>query len=121
MIKYLIFISAKKGISREEFRKYYETRHAPLSQRLFPMCTDYRRNYFDPAKDVVRGQGFDFDVVTEMWFETEGAFQEFQKKVQEPDVIAQVLADEKNFMDPDSVRIVVVDEQRSPHTGYRPT
>jgi len=121
MIKYLIFISAKKGVSREEFRKYYETRHAPLSQRLFPQCTDYRRNYFDPAKDVMRGQGFDFDVVTEMWFETERAYEEFKEAVKDPDVMAQVFADEKNFMDPDSVRILVVDEQRSPPSGYRPT
>jgi len=67
MIKVLTFIKRKPGITREEFLKYYEEVHAPLSLKHLPKPARYVRNHIIAA---VEGQEPEFDCVTEHWFET---------------------------------------------------
>jgi uncharacterized protein (TIGR02118 family) len=71
MIKSITLIKRKPGLSREEFIKYYEEVHVPLSLKHFPTFRRYVRNY------VVAPFGTeepDFDCIMEVWFDdAEGA------------------------------------------------
>jgi uncharacterized protein (TIGR02118 family) len=115
-IKVMILIAKKEGITNEQFRHHYETVHAPLAMRLLPMVKEYRRNFID--RDSIRlrdgsAAAPDFDVVTEMVFASEQDYAAFKARIAEPEVMAQIRADEANFLDGRTVRHTMVEECRS--------
>jgi len=116
MIKALVFMSRKDGISRQEFIDYYEGRHTALVRRVFPTIGDYRRNYlvFDEKHQAYdEEQPSDhpgFDVVTEISFASEGDWQAFLGHMATPELIDEIAADESNFMDRSKHRFFRVDE-----------
>lgn len=111
-VKVMIFIPRKPGISVEQFREHYEKVHAPLAVKLLPMIKEYRRNHLDRNLKLRDGSSaaLDFDVVTEMEFASEDDYAAFRKRLADPDVSAQVRADEANFIDGPNVRHVIVRE-----------
>jgi uncharacterized protein (TIGR02118 family) len=65
VVKFMVLMKRKPGLSREEFKKYYEEVHAPAALKRFPI-KKYVRNYVvvppgapDPG----------FDCVTEFWYD----------------------------------------------------
>ena len=95
MIKRITLITAKEGMSLADFKAYYESHHAPLAKRLFPMVADYRRSFITDVTrhpDGVTHPGF--DVVTENWFASEADLKAFQDKFKQPEVQAELRADE---------------------------
>ena len=116
MIKVMVLVKAKDGLSLEEFRTYYETKHAPLASRLYPMFSDYRRNYVQIDNDarVPSGKSLPFDVITELSFATEEDYQRFIEKRGQPEVRAEILADEAKFMAPNTLWSFVVRQTRLP-------
>ena len=117
MIKVIIFIAAKAGISREAFRDYYETNHVPLVRRLLPMIGRYTRNYLEgPPMWRPDEPAPEFDVVTELWFADQAAFDAFVITVRNPEISRQIAADEANFLDSTKTRLHLVEEQIAPET-----
>ncbi len=135
----LLFVTRRPDLSPEEFRQHYENVHIPLAQRL---CAGHwpsqftrqylaritRRGFGGPANPdrpplLLRGdaQVIDYDVVSEMTFETEHAFQAFYKRVYEKDVAAKLAADETKFLELGKTRIVVVGETISTVNGVTRT
>ena len=45
MVKYIALIKRKKGLSREEFVRYWKEVHAPLACKLVPGLRKYVQNY----------------------------------------------------------------------------
>jgi uncharacterized protein (TIGR02118 family) len=106
MIKVVLLVRRKPGISRAEFRRYYEDRHAPLAASQLRSCVRYVRNFV--IEDVV-GEP-DFDCVTEFWYNLDGPWREARDHIAS-EVGRQLLAqDEAQFMDRGSMRVVVVAE-----------
>ncbi|KAL4733359.1 EthD domain-containing protein [Aspergillus similis] len=129
-IRLLIISSRKAGLSPEEFREHYKN-HASLIKRLagdtFPLS--HRRTYIartntptpptgatsrnptTPAS-VLRGvqAQFDFDATAELTFESQSAYDRFVARVQQPDVAAQISADEERFQETSTVGIAMVDD-----------
>jgi len=68
--KVLLFMKRNTALSVEEFRHYYETVHAPFCAQSMTTACRYVRRYTDlvgaPHADV--GE-FEFDCITEIWFE----------------------------------------------------
>lgn len=122
MIKILVFNKRKDGVSMEEYRHHYETVHAPLAHSLFPTVKTYRRNYVDhdstaraDTRKGVSTADVEFDSVAEVFFDNWEDFEAFRDRSAEPDVRAQVLADEEKFLDPSaSKRVVVLPDGDSP-------
>lgn len=116
MIKLIGLLKKKPGLSRQEFIDYYENHHAPLACRLLPMGKDYRRSY--PTKMRMNGKetndAFEYDVVTEVWFEDAAAYQAFNAAMSRPEVLAEVIADEERFLDRANNRIMITEEHHSP-------
>ena len=66
MFKFMVLMKRKAGLSREEFKSYYEDVHAPAALKRFPI-RKYVRNY------LVMPPGSpepDFDCITEFWYDT---------------------------------------------------
>ncbi|MCU1479323.1 MAG: EthD family reductase [Subtercola sp.] len=116
MIKLLVFNKRKEGVSREEFREYYETIHAPLAKGYFPMVLKYRRNYLNYEQSLLTGRNAeeyvplaDFDSIAEVFFEDWAAFEAFREKSALPDLRAQIKSDEENFLDVSAIRRYIVE------------
>lgn len=110
MFKTLAFVKRKDGISRDEFRTYYETRHAALVAQIAPGARCYRRNYLtfgEPAN--VNFDELDFDVVTELEFSNRDEFERWSATMRAPEVRKQIIADMANFADPEKFRVCVVE------------
>jgi uncharacterized protein (TIGR02118 family) len=105
MIKVMLFLKRKPGLTHEEFRNYYESTHAPLALRHTPL-EKYARNFFSTGLD---GSEPPYDCVTEFWFKDEKTWNDTRAWAQTPE--GKVLAiDEANFMDRSSMRVFVVEE-----------
>jgi len=114
-VKVVALISALPDISRDDFIAYYEANHVPLVRRLLPTIGDYRRNYVEPQPINRPGEPSPgFDVITELWFETEDDYQAFRRTVSDPEVVAQIRADEANFLVSARTRMHVVREHIAP-------
>ena len=110
-------IKRKAGTTHEQFRDYYETRHSQLALRLLgDLVIDYRRNYVQPADPSASGTprpGIEHDVVTELWFGDRAQMEAFYARVRQPEIGAQIAADEEKFMDRPAMRQALVDECRT--------
>jgi len=112
MIKLIALLKKKAGMSREDFIAYYEMRHAPLALQITAMGHDYRRNYTRTAR--VEGKEVstapEYDVITEVWFQDQKAYEQFSASMQVRDIRAQIVTDEEQFLDRSASRIFIVDE-----------
>jgi hypothetical protein len=116
-IKRILLIKRKPGTTHEQFRDYYETQHSQLALRLLgDLVLDYRRNYVQPAEPSASGTarpGIEHDVVTELWFSDRAQMAAFYARVRQPEIGAQIAADEEKFMDRAAMRQALVDECRT--------
>lgn len=111
MIKHFFLISKKPEVSAEEFRAYYEAHHVPLIKRLLPMLAYYQRHYLDRSESRIDVAQTDpgFDVITEIHFATQADYDAFLATVSDPAVLAEIRADEANFLISDSTRSLRID------------
>jgi hypothetical protein len=97
--KNIALLPRKPGLSRAQFRDYYERRHALLAISHFPM-TRYIRNHLPDAGEP------GFDAISEFWSDDLpglGALMQTQ--------IGELMrADEERFMDRDAIRSGSADE-----------
>jgi uncharacterized protein (TIGR02118 family) len=110
MIKLTMLIRRKEGMTREQFRQYYETRHIPLAEAHTPYLVGYKRNFI-----VEQFVGEDqFDCLTEFWFDIEGDYAQMRKTLFPADVQQMMANDEANFIDRSKSQMFLIDEQSSP-------
>lgn len=110
MIKIMLLVNRKPGVSREEFRRHYESTHAPLAASHLKHLVRYVRNY-------VTGQfrtDFDCDVVTEFWFDYPGTWREARQALLPQDMLDLFAEDEARFMDRGSMRVLVIEQGETP-------
>jgi EthD domain len=115
MFKVFIFGRKRADLSSEEFRNTYEKEHVMWSKDLreahkVPPTLKYHRNYLLHDNPNNIGGPLDFDSVTEACFESEEAWKASRLALQAPDVAPLVRENLAKFMDPDSLRYVVVNE-----------
>ena len=101
MLKIVVFIRRKAGLSRAEFQDYYENHHRKLISTIADHIVDYRRSY--PIDE-----GAEFDCLTEIWTRDEAQLKQLQAAYRQAYPI--ISADEKNFLDQASLRTVVCEE-----------
>lgn len=116
MIKIVVLQKRKPGLTREQFRDYYEKTHAPLVASLMPSMIGYRRNY--PTGEGFRRDGSpapepDFDVITEVFYESREAQMKGLEQINDPEYLKLMTEDELNFVDQSSIRIYTVEEHET--------
>jgi len=67
VFKAIILLARRDDMSAEEFREWWLSSHAPLASRL-PGLRELRFN-------VVSGDGSEYDGVSELWFDSQEAFE----------------------------------------------
>lgn len=118
MYKTAVLIRRNPGLTSEQFRTHYEAVHAPLASGFMPKMLRYTRHFLTPYGNTTYAAGgvADYDVITEMWFETESDFLETMAQLSRPDIAAQLGADELRVFDRESIRIYVLEDSGDPIT-----
>ncbi|MCK9468046.1 MAG: EthD domain-containing protein [Porticoccaceae bacterium] len=114
MIKVLVFIKKRDGISLESFIRHYEEVHVPLVEELLPMYAGYRRNYLTEGI-YPAGVAREFDVVTELLFADSNAYADWLAALEDPAVLNLIRKDEENFIDSSQTIMWTVDAQGQCH------
>jgi uncharacterized protein (TIGR02118 family) len=109
MIKLMLLLTRKPGMSFADFRDYYEDHHVRLATSFATPLVRYKRNYIDAA--VLGAPGC--DCITEVWYDVPGTWEEQRSRIVSPEMSARIAADEEKFLDRQATRIVVVDEVES--------
>jgi hypothetical protein len=113
MFKVLAFLKRKSGMSQDEFRTYYETRHAALVAEVAPPPGTYRRNFLMTGDATnVGAEDLDFDVVTEMEFADRREYARWFAALTAPGSRERVEADQSNFIDRQKFRVCVVEVEQ---------
>jgi len=83
----------------------------PLIKRLLPMFAHYQRHYIDRSESRIDAKQTDpdFDVITEIHFADQADYDAFLKTASDQDVLAQIRADEANFLISDATRSLRID------------
>ena len=96
MHKLLLFLKRKPGLSREEFRDYYEGRHVPLCLKYMAGAERYVRRYLEPTPGMSEPE---FDVITELWFKDRRSVDSVLATLTKDAMPADVITDELNLFD----------------------
>lgn len=100
-MKSVCLLTRREGTTRQAFREYYETTHAPLGMKYFPFRKYLRNHIIDASGDT------DFDVIMECYFDD----QINVSGVDAGEVRAIMDVDEKRFMNQRMIRSARVEER----------
>ena len=118
MLKFIVALKRKPGMTSEEFRNHYESSHVAKAVELFAhLMIEYRRNYFTSSvafsdRDPERAghpQPDGHDVITEIYLKDQAALDEFLKALNKPDIKSWFIEDERKFVDRDASRMGIVE------------
>jgi len=112
MIKLLILLDKKAGMTDEAFMSRYEKSHAIIAKRIFPTMTAYKRNYvrLEGGKSFTGEEPPPFDVITEMHFKDRATFNAAMRALEDPDTAKLLADDEANLFDRSNMRAFLVEE-----------
>jgi hypothetical protein len=96
----------------EAFKEYYETRHSLLGLKYMPLALRYFRRYVKPEPNPITGEmvELDFDVITEIWWESREDFESTMRSLGQADVNAIFREDEKNIFASHDNAVFTVEE-----------
>lgn len=129
MFKLVCMMKRKPGTSFDEFRRHYETLHAPMGLTSLANAERYFRRYLHPVAELgmddgltkaiadvgasrnVLGEGeTEFDVLTEIWFSDRVEFEKAFRAMGSREHVAKSVGDSIQFMDLSKSRMFFVEE-----------
>ncbi len=124
MIKIVIFMKKKEGLSREQLIDYYENSHVPLIMKhTGSYMLDYRRSYPDWSDPISFSKNFDFnddmtpdhdfDVITEIWVKDRATMNAMFAAAGTAELVKLVQADADQFRIQSSVRTCITEEHQT--------
>ncbi|MDT3445374.1 MULTISPECIES: EthD domain-containing protein [unclassified Pseudofrankia] len=117
MLKVIMLLKRKPGLSLAEFIEHYESVHVPLVEKLATRAKHYERHFLHPAGNVVLGGEPvepEYDVITEIWYDDMAAFTDEQRDArQHAGLVAAVIADEKVLFDRAKTRVAFAEDRVS--------
>ena len=90
VVKIIMKVYAKEGMSKDEFVNYWLTKHAPLAKRLFG---DILKKYVISIVMSAEGEEPGYQGIAELWFENMAVVQ----KMMASRAFKQVMAESANF------------------------
>jgi EthD domain len=122
MIKLVIMLKKKAGLTTEQFRQHYENSHAVYAMRYFGhLWVEYRRNYPIQSSSFAAHADDDstsagenaYDAITEIVMRDQAAFDEMLRILSEPETRKLFSEDEERFTDRNLSRFTVCDVVQS--------
>lgn len=112
MYKLIALVKRKPGISKQEFKDYYENHHSKLGEKyLPPHCKKYLRRYLEWIPHPMKAGHLcapDYDCLVELWFDTAADYKAFEASVSSPELVELIVHDEEQFLDrPQTFRYLV--------------
>ena len=120
-IKTILMLKRKQGMSAEDFRIAYETRHSRLARRLFGhLWLEYRRNYLGPTnrfsdaagtptEDDEAGTISPYDVITEIVYRDPAALEESNRIAAMPENKRLLAEDEESMFEREACYAAIVE------------
>jgi uncharacterized protein (TIGR02118 family) len=108
MVKLVVFLKRKPGMSREDFYHHWQENHGPLIRSLPDLARHivrYEQHRRLPGTDGIGSKGFDGAVV--QWF---NSMEDFTAFVEEPDYAKHIYPDEEHFLDRDGLVWMMTEE-----------
>ena len=114
MVKTILLVKKKPGLSREEFIRHYEDVHARLALKYLPTLRKYIRNFIigHQGHPFSTPQEPEFDAIVEFWWDSREDEQAANDWLKTKDAQA-LIEDEESFMDRNKFIIFGVDERVS--------
>lgn len=123
MVKIAFMLKRKANLTPEEFRDYYERNHAPLARRLLPLFQEYSRYFIQHDKSYIpphmNVQNMQYDVITHITFETQADYDKHLEMLKDPELAAELSADEEKFLDRDASIFFIVEQEMTPNEVLR--
>ncbi|MEJ8568606.1 EthD domain-containing protein [Elongatibacter sediminis] len=116
MIKTVNLLKRRSGMSMEDFIEHYESTHRRIGEKyLKGHACHYIRRYLFPVPDPATGESYEaeYDVLLEIWYPNEAAYQNAMAAINAPEAAAEISADEANLFDRSSMRSFHVREFES--------
>lgn len=98
-------------MSREAFVERYDRVHRLLGEKHVPTAIRYARRFLSPVQSIFTEAESGFDVLTELWFNDEAAMEAALLHLREPEIAAEIAADEELQFDRSVTRVYVVREE----------
>lgn len=112
LIKQIGLLKRRADMSVSEFRAYYESHHRLLGEKyLAGFASRYVRRYLDPLAPDAQGEAY--DVILEVWYADESAWDRCRARLSEPEVAAEIAADEEQLFERAANRFYTVQEFES--------
>jgi hypothetical protein len=115
MIKLVMPMKRRPGMTIPEFREYYETKHRLIGEKyLKGYATRYFRRFLNALPDR-SGELYDpeYDVILEIWYPDEETFQACNERLSLPDIVAEIREDEEKIFDMRYMRSYLTEERES--------
>ena len=107
-IRSITLLKRRPGMSRADFRAYYETHHRLIGERVLGgYATRYVRHFLTPADGT--DQAHDADAILEIEFPNEAAMQACFAAMADPALQAEIAADEEKLFDRSRIRTFSVE------------
>jgi hypothetical protein len=115
MLKQVVLLKRRDGMTMEEFVQYYENHHSKLGQRFMPLARRYLRRYVRPEKNPITGEAveLDFDVVMEIWWDSRQDFETTMKQIGTGETHRLFYEDEEKIFNSHNNRVFTVEEYES--------
>ena len=128
MVKTIVLIKRKPGLTQEEFVRRYEEVHAPLALKHNPTIRKHVRNHVTTLQTPPANKELGFDCITEVWFDDTEASKaglqtvpiiypkEYDKLLDSwmsAEAAQAIREDEESFMDRSKIVLFQVDERVS--------
>jgi uncharacterized protein (TIGR02118 family) len=113
MIKMVCFMKRRAGMTFDDFVKHYETKHRALVMSFHPDARRYARRYVKPQGNLVYSAPMEspFDVITELWFDTQEEFDRGIGRISTPQAAAAIAADSEELFDMTKAQFYTIVEE----------
>lgn len=113
IVRMVFMLKRRDGMSRGEFKEYYERNHTPLGEKYVPNAIRYVRRYLEPVPGPWSKPAEEFDVLTELWFANQQEADRAMAHLSEPAIHEEIAADEARLFDRSRTRVYLITEQES--------
>lgn len=112
MIKVVMPMKRRPGMTVAEFREYYESTHRLIGEKyLSGYATRYMRRFTNPTPDRDgKLREPEYDVLLEVWYPDEATMQACSSVMSASEVQQEIRADEERLFDTRFMRSYIVDE-----------
>ena len=120
MLKTIMLLKRRPGMSAEAFREYYETKHRVIGEKyLKGRAEKYMRRFLTPPRDPVTGRAVEpeYDVLLEVWYADRAAYEATTAELVRPQAAKEITEDEEQLFDRPRSRFFIVEEHESDLTA----